>query len=106
MKIVIDIPEQIYKELTETAIMVTEAYPSTIERALTEGIVLPKGHGDLKDTAMILSKLKKNKQFYIDCWDCTFSDMPKDYKARCDEIGICCAEIVNAPTLIEADKEA
>lgn len=37
MKLVIDIPEKIYKELTETAIMVTEVYPSTIERALTEG---------------------------------------------------------------------
>lgn len=49
MQIVIDIPEQIYKELTETAIIVTEVYPSTIERALTEGIVLPKGHGRLKD---------------------------------------------------------
>lgn len=49
MKIVIDIPEKIYKELTETAIMVTEVYPSTIERALTEGIVLPKGHGRLID---------------------------------------------------------
>ena len=37
MKIAIDIPDKIYKMLTETAIMVTEAYPSTIERALTEG---------------------------------------------------------------------
>ena len=37
MKLVIDIPEQIYKELTETAIIVTDAYPSTIEKALTEG---------------------------------------------------------------------
>lgn len=36
MKLIVDIPDQIYKELTETAIIVTEAYPSTIERALTE----------------------------------------------------------------------
>lgn len=38
MKRVIDIPDHIYKELTETAIIVTEVYPSTIERALTESI--------------------------------------------------------------------
>ena len=36
MEVVINIPDKIYKELTETAIMVTEVYPSTIERALTE----------------------------------------------------------------------
>lgn len=37
MQIVIEIPNKIYKELTETATMVTEVYPSTIEKALTEG---------------------------------------------------------------------
>lgn len=37
MKLVIDIPDKIYKVMTETAIMVTEVYPSTIEKALAEG---------------------------------------------------------------------
>lgn len=78
MQIVIDIPDKIYKELTETAIIVTEVYPSTIERALTEGIVLPKGHGRL-----------------IDADDMELP--PEELISR--------MIVAEAPTIVEADKE-
>ena len=59
--------------------MVTEVYPSTIERALAEGIVLPKGHGRLKDV--------------------------DDMEFPAEEI-ISRMIVAEAPTIIEADKEA
>lgn len=61
MQIVIDIPDEVYKVLTETAIIVTEVYPSTIERALAEGIVLPKGHGRLVDVDKMIDDFKGSK---------------------------------------------
>lgn len=90
MQIVIDIPEQIYKELTETAIIVTEAYPLTIERALTEGIALPKGHGRLVDADELIKDFKLSRAMSVD----------ERLKAAC---------IVNHAydkrCLVEADKE-
>ena len=80
MQIVIDIPEQIYKELIQTAIIVTEVYPSTIERALTEGIVLPKGHGRLVDADAI--------------WD-LYHDYEYDFYEAFNDV----------PTIIRADEE-
>lgn len=90
MQIVIDIPEQIYKELIQTAIIVTEVYPSTIERALAEGIVLPKGHEALKDAGMIKRFLYSSARFW-GTWNLG--------KHRIFEA------IDNVEAVIEADKE-
>lgn len=98
MKIVIDIPDKIYKELTETAIMVTEVYPSTIERALTEGIVLPKGHGALKDTdklAIAIAMIRDTHNAYGNEYD----------RVMFQAYDYCVDEIIDAPTIIEADEE-
>ena len=42
MKLMVELPDNIYKELTETAVIVTDIYPVTIERALTEAKPLPQ----------------------------------------------------------------
>ena len=98
MQIVIDIPDKIYKELTETAIIVTEVYPSTIERALTEGIVLPKGHGALKDAdklAVEIAMIRDKYNYYGD--ECE----PELFQAYDN----CVDKIIDAATIIEADEE-
>ena len=95
MKLVIDIPDKIYKELTETAIIVTEAYPSTIERALTEGIVLPKGHGRLIDADTLEKRLTD---------DMRDADKRCDYY-RADKIDTAADYVADTETIIEADKE-
>lgn len=41
---------------------------------------------------------KKHKQFFLDAYHGDFSSMPKDIKARCDEIDNCIAEIYNNAT--------
>lgn len=99
MQIVIDIPEKIYKELAETAIIVTEAYPSTIERALTEGIVLPKGHGALKDAdklAVAIAMIRDKCNAYGNEYE----------KALFQAYDNCVDKIIDARTIIEADEEA
>lgn len=69
MKIVIDIPEQIYKELTETAIIVTEVYPLTIDRALTEGKPYEERKtGEWLDTADEYDKRAQRHDYY--CLEC------------------------------------
>lgn len=99
MQIVIDIPEKIYKELTETAIMVTEVYPSTIERALTEGLVLPKGHGALKDTDKLAIEIAMIRDTHN-----AYSNNEYD-RALFQAYDICVDKIVDARTIIEADEE-
>ena len=89
MQIVIEIPDEVYKKLTETAIMVTEVYPSTIERALTEGIVLPKGHGKLVD----VEDVKRNHKRWLGYID---DDMISRMNYTIEN---------HIPILLEADKE-
>lgn len=43
MKLMIELPDNIYKELTESAVIVTDIYPATIEKALTEAKPIPQG---------------------------------------------------------------
>ena len=98
MQLLIELPDKVYKELTETAIIVTEAYPLTIERALTEGIVLPKGHGALKDAdklAIAIAMIRDKYDYYGD--ECE----PALFQAYDN----CVDKIIDAPTIIEADEE-
>lgn len=81
MQIVIDIPEEIYNEL-KTHPLFSSDMP-TIERAIKNGTILPKGHGDLIDADKI--------QFENNEFD-TYSDYSKAFNA-----------IYYAPTIIEKD---
>ena len=78
---------------------------SNLSIALKNGTPLPKGHGRLKDVDAVVTRFKETKKFYVDSYGGSFQFMPIEYKVRCDEIDSCWADIVNAPTIIEADKE-
>jgi hypothetical protein len=91
MKIIIDIPEDRYKDIQRIASVQLENYHfQTAEQIIANGVALPKGHGRLIDA----------KQFEIDnkeFWDCDFIH-PK-YEDTLGEL------IQDAPTIIVADEE-
>ena len=95
MKIVIDIPEEYYKNLLNNYSFSSEEIP-IISLAIATGTPLPKGHGRLIDA----DKLQES-QFYS-------FNLPENhahrigYKERNLE---CQTDITNAPTIIEADKD-
>lgn len=88
MKIVIDIPENVYKFVTteckDVAISETKAPIEYIIRGIIDGIPLPKGHGDLVDADKVILGLVYGK--HID-------------NAKCGEI----AEIFDNAVVIPAD---
>ena len=97
MKIVIDIPEDVYTRLFDNGIQDNEIAIDDIcemARALRLGVPLPKGHGDLIDRDKLLD------------------DIEKQYPASVSEIDKCkrYARLVyywavkNSQTIIEADK--
>ena len=80
MQIVIDIPEEIYKKIKETNMVISgrrngKLISSILFNAVDDGTPLPKGHGRLIDGDELESRMK---------------------------IGYCIVK--NAPTIIEADK--
>jgi len=82
MKIVVDISEKQYESLKNLLL------PSMEERAILNGTVLPKGHGRLGDLDAYL------KDTPIRNVDDTWIKESYVYES-----------IINAPTVIEADKE-
>lgn len=62
MKIVIDIPETIYKAIKE------ETYCGILDAdvyyAIKDGTPLPKGHSDLIDRDKLLKELKESAKYY------------------------------------------
>ena len=52
MKLIIDIPEEIYIEKKEDYI------GDTLDKAIANGIPLPRGHGDLIDRSKLLVELE------------------------------------------------
>lgn len=88
MRLIIDIPEDVYTRLFDNGIQDNEIAVDDVcemARALRLGTSLPKGHGrliDEEDIALI------DEQFYV----------PSDYYVAESAIN-------DAPTIIEADKE-
>lgn len=52
----------------------------------------------LIDANAFLLKLKKSHDLFVDAWE-GFSNLPKEDKARVDEISNCIADVFNAPTV-------
>lgn len=92
--IVIDIPEEIYNDIKTHPFFLSDI--PAIERAIRNGIPLPKGHGRLKDIDKI--------EWYgcTTAFDCPHKDREcKDCdRAECSKI-----QVDEIPTIIEADKE-
>lgn len=81
MQIVIDIPEEEYMLIKQKMELNVGGVTSEAEQIIANGILLPKGHGKLKDIDKIISD-GRSKGF------CEWYD-----------------EMKYAPTIIEADKE-
>lgn len=80
MKIIIDIPKDVYKETLRTEIW-NEDEKRAIRFAIRNCTILPKGHGRLIDADALI--------FNADYWEPYISKLDFD----------------NAPTIIEADNE-
>lgn len=87
MKIVIDIPEDVYRRLKDGSTNAGNTFHNTALESISNGVVLPKGHGRLIDASMLRSMYAINRANFntvvgIQKW------------------------IDDAPTIIEADKGA
>lgn len=94
MKIVIDIPENVYKYLKQEWVKVPEddSVINQIMHGILHGTVLPKKHGDLIDR----DKLNKKKKYTFQTKRGAF---PKsEWFLKVDDL-------YNADTVIKADKE-
>lgn len=92
VEVVIKIPKS---ELEYAKRGYTKARADAVYRAIENGIVLPKGHGPLKDTSKFV-------------YECSYSEYGCDVICRCDNcvhhvIGE--SDINDAPTVVATDKE-
>ena len=103
MQIVIDIPEEEYKRMKEKRMF---GNVTTWKDAICNGTPLPKGHGRLIDADRTLATTWTNFYKHEDEWEKKDNDYLPIGRLY-DQNGFeCCQQtIVNAPTIIEADKE-
>ena len=100
MKIVINIPEDMWGRVKEGYV------PLGISKYLRSGTPLPKGHGRLIDADRTLTTAWTNFYKHEDEWEKKDNDYLPIGRMY-DQNGFeCCQQtIVNAPTIIPADKE-
>ena len=99
MKIVIDLPEELYEQCKETELTnENEGFNFHIIKTVAKGTPLPKGHGRLVDADVYEKRLMDARSYYIgekaDDFDLRFASGLKSAAER----------LVDAPTIIEADK--
>ena len=88
MKLIIDIPESLYRYIKPRYWDWSPRYDDVLCAAVQKGTVLPKGHGRLIDADELLSK---------------HSDDITNWK---EPYGVSNRNIIKAPTILEADKES
>lgn len=95
MKIVIDIPEEMYKEYVFVTLCRGSGKTITdnLLKAIKEGTPLPKGHGRLIDADALEKKM------------CDREEELGDDRALWESSAVSVALDMFAPTIIEADKE-
>ena len=103
MKIVIDIPEEIYKEAIKSGY--SHLYDEDVANAVANGTPLPKGHSDLIDRTELLKAMDTWPKFGL-----TIDGRFVPCKANVHLIPyVQYADMVQAvegmPAIIEADKE-
>lgn len=79
MKIVIDIPEERYKDIQRIAEVQLNRRTPTVEQIVANGTPLPKNHGRLIDADVLADGFEDNYEF--------------------------CEEVNATPTIIEAESE-
>lgn len=100
MEIVIKIPEELYKK------QLSDDWTGNtyIHDAIINGVVLPKGHGRLIDADDLKFTFQSHHDFFIYAYGNINKVLGND-KVRMDEILQGIAEIVNASTVLDADKD-
>lgn len=88
MQIVIDIPKDEYKEIYNGQFDTGGYFKANLRDAFRHGTPLPKGHGRLIDADVLFDEYEKTGWF-----------------DNADRDGIAEKILLNAPTIIEADKE-
>ncbi len=107
MKLVIDIPEERYKDMQRIAeVQLERNHFQTAEQIIAYGTPLPKGHGRLIDADAFIARLEdaskrqQYKKLLID--DClTVDDVFKAIIESLQNVGLANGD---TPTIIEADK--
>lgn len=93
MKIVIDIPEELYEAYKDRPPMLGDVGMDMIAQSIANGTPLPKGHGRIKDIDAFITKVKADRKhsIYLRSWtaDDVLNALDNSY----------------APTIIKADKE-
>ena len=106
MKLIIDIPKKTFEDLRQGVfITVGETFAKRLIKYIKNGIPLPKGHGRLIDADRTLATAWTNFYKHEDEWEKKDNDYLPIGRFY-DQNGFeCCQQtIVNAPTIIEADK--
>ena len=97
MEIVIKVPDDFYERVNKDGCMsYTDA--EVVVNAFYRGVVLPKGHGALKDAdklAVAIAMIRDRYDYYGNEYE----------RAMFEAYDHCVDEIIDAPTIIEADKE-
>lgn len=95
MKVVIDILEDRYKDIQRIAeVQLENCHFKTAEQIIANGTPLPKGHGRLIDADAVEKEMNKSE---------VEADRNADYYTA-DKIDCAMEYIINADTIIEADK--
>ena len=94
MRLVIDIPDWYYSELQEFK------HPDFVDKAIRDGVILPKGHGRLIDKDHMIARLEAASKFYggenADAFDERFSHGLKEAAIK----------VAEEPTIVEAEEES
>lgn len=105
MQIVINISEEIYKNIQSKSVEI-QAEGYTIENAILNGTPLPKGHGALKDFEKLYADMSEREELARQRVIDTPSNSPcyMRYVAQLNERTAFKEMLYDAPTIIEADK--
>ena len=96
MHIVIEMPDRIYRTIQKRHLNIIDK--EIVENAIRNGTPLPKGHGKLKDTDKISDELERLR----DSWN----HYGNEYESgKYEGYDYALDEVLNAPAIIEADKE-
>ena len=109
MQIVIDIDEEMYKQIitNDDVYVLDDINIILIENAIANGTTLPKGHGDLKDFQKIYADMTEKEELARQRVIDTPINSPcyMRYVAQLNERTAFKEMLFDAPTIIEADKE-
>ena len=91
MQIVIDIPEEDYKDIIENGLCGYSSVRENVSNAIKESTPLPKGHGRLIDTKILNARI----------FDLPKPQRDSTYWDGVDDVGDL---ITSTPTIIEAEE--